>query len=231
MTLHRTESLPFGALLKDFRARRKLTQQQLAKALGMHRHTIGRWEQGDVLPGSKKLVLELARHLRMDELGTRQLLEASLTALSPYFMVPFPRNPFFTGREAMLETLYTRLSTDQVVAQTQSYALHGLGGVGKTQIALEYTYRHALDYSAVFWIGAETVESIISSLLHIADVLRLPGRDDQDQQLVLASVQQWLTTHQEWLLIWDNLEDFNLLARFVPPACQGGSCSPPGARR
>ena len=48
--------------------------------------------------------------------------------------------------------------------------------MGKTQIALEYAYRHALEYSAVFWIAAETGEQLLSSLVQMAEVLQLPGR-------------------------------------------------------
>src|SRR4029077_1027959 len=81
------EFASFGVLLQTFRIRKHLTQQHLADALGMHRHTISRWEQGDFLPGSKSMVLELARRLHLDEQETRQLLEASLTALSPYWSV------------------------------------------------------------------------------------------------------------------------------------------------
>jgi tetratricopeptide (TPR) repeat protein/transcriptional regulator with XRE-family HTH domain len=222
MTVTPGNDLPsFGSVLKAFRTRRHLTQQQLAAALGMHRHAVVRWELGDFLPASKTVVLDIARQLRLDEPETRALLEASLTALSPHWSVPLPRNPYFTGREPILEALHTQLRGNQAVALTQSSALCGLGGVGKTQIALEYAYRHALDYSAVFWIGAETVESIFSSLLHVASVLRLPERDDQDQQRVLAAVQHWLTAHHDWLVIWDNVEDMDLLGRFLPPARQG----------
>jgi len=135
LTTNSNELPSFGALLKTFRKRRHLTQQQLAEAIGMQRHAIGRWEQGDVLPASKTMVLELAKHLCLDEQETRWLLEASLTVLSPYWHVPFPRNPFFTGREEILEALHTQLGVDRTVALTQSTALHGLGGVGKTQIA------------------------------------------------------------------------------------------------
>lgn len=219
MTTHDLST--FGALLKTFRHRQHRTQQQLAHAVGVHRRTLVRWEQGDYLPESKTMVLELARHLQLHEQETRQLLEASLTALSPYWCVPLPRNPFFTGREEILEALHAQLRSEQAVALTQSSALHGLGGVGKTQIALEYAYRYGLEYSAVFWIGAETEEQMRSSLLHIAEVLQLPERAGIDQQRVGAAVQRWLSTHGQWLLIWDNVEELALLDRVLPVVRSG----------
>jgi hypothetical protein len=142
-------------------------------------------------------------------------------ALSPCWFVPFPRNPFFTGREEILEALHTQLGVGQAVALTQSSALHGLGGVGRTQIALEYVYCYALEYRAVFWIAAETSEQIVASLLHIAEVLLLPERADNDQQHVVAAMQRWLSTHGQWLLIWDNVEDLALLDRFLPVSRSG----------
>jgi transcriptional regulator with XRE-family HTH domain len=208
-------------MLKVFRKRRQLTQQQLAEMIGMHRSAIVRWEQGDFLPESKTMVLELARHLRLDEQESRHLLEASLTALSPYWHVPFQRNPFFTGREEILEALHAQLDIDQPLALTHASALHGLGGMGKTQIALEYAYRYALEYSAVFWIEAETGESIISSLVRIAEALQVSERHEADPQRIVAVVQRWLGTHSRWLLIWDNLDDLALLPRFLPSARQG----------
>jgi tetratricopeptide (TPR) repeat protein/transcriptional regulator with XRE-family HTH domain len=221
MTVTDYEIFPFGTLLKDFRTRRHLTQQQLADAVGVHRHAISRWEHGDMLPQNKALVLELARRLRLDDQETRHILEASLTALAPHWLVPWPRNPLFTGREQILSTLYIQLGTDRSVALTQLLALHGLGGVGKTQIALEYAYRHTLEYSAVFWVEAETEEQIIASLRRIAEVLQVVEGDGRDQQHVLAAVQRWLSTHSQWLLIWDNVEDLYALDRFLPPARQG----------
>lgn len=225
----------FGALLKVFRKRRNLTQQQFAIAIGVHRNAIGRWEQGEVLPAHKGTVLELARHLYLDDQETRQLLEASLTGLSTHWLVPFPRNPLFTGREEMLSMLHTRLGSEQAVTQTQTCALHGLGGVGKTQIALEYAYRHALEYRAVFWMGAETSEHILSGFLDIAEVLQLSERHDQFQRHVVMAVQRWLNAHSQWLLIWDNLEDLALLDRFLPSTRSGAilvttRCSALGAR-
>ncbi len=211
----------FGELLKTYRKRKRLTQKQLSQQLGVHANTISSWELGTYLPDTRGLVLELARHLALDEQETRQLLEASLTALSPHWLVPLPRNPFFTGREEILEALHTQLHVEQVVALTQSYAIRGLGGIGKTQIALEYAYRHALEYSAIFWIDAETIEHIMSSLLRIAELLQLPERQEADQQRIVAAVQRWFSTHSQWLMIWDNVEDLELLRRLLPSTRQG----------
>ena len=216
-----SEAASFGEVLKSYRTSRHLTQQQLADQLGVRRNTAGSWERGDFLPASKAIVLELARHLHLDDQEARHLLEASLTAPASHWSVPLPRNPFFTGREEILAALHTQLGAGQAVALTQSSVLHGLGGVGKTQIALEYAYRHALEYSAVFWIGSETEDQIIASLLHIAEVLQLPERGDKDQQRVIAAVQCWLATHGQWLLIWDNVEDLALLNHFLPSARSG----------
>ncbi len=217
------QSLPenFGELLKTFRKRRRLTQTQLAQQLGVHMNTISSWEVGTYLPATRGLVLELARCLTLSEPETRQFLEASLTAISPRWLVPLKRNPLFTGREKILEALHIRLGTNQMVALTQSSALHGLGGVGKTQIALEYAYRYALEYCAIFWIGAEIAESIVASFLYIAEVLHLSERDDEDHKRVIVAVQRWLSTHDQWLLIWDNVEDLTLLDHFLPSTRQG----------
>lgn len=211
----------FGDLLRTFRKRKHISQRILAEKLGVHPNTIWCWEQGNYLPDRKSLVLELGRQLGLSEAEMRQFLEASLTAISPYWSVPYQRNAFFTGREALLDMLHQLLHTDHAVALTQSYALHGLGGIGKTQIALEYAYRYALNYSAVFWIEAETIESIQASMGRIAAYLRLPERGDTDQQRIMAAVQHWLSTNGTWLLIWDNVEDPELLQRFLPPARQG----------
>ena len=211
----------FGVLLKAFRTRAGLTQQQLADRLEFHRNTIGTWERGEYFPETKRMVLDLARHLRLNDLEARQLLEASFTGLAPHWSVPYPRNPLFTGREEILTDLRWRLHAEHGIAHTPPHALQGLGGIGKTQIALEYAYRHALEYRVVCWIAAETAETIIASLVELARLLRMVTPFETDAQRSVAAVHHWLMNNDQWLLIWDNLEDLNLLPRYLPPAQHG----------
>src|SRR5690348_11912735 len=110
----------FGEVLKTFRKRKRMSQRDLAARVGVHRNTIGFWEQGNYLPDGKSIVLELASHLGLNESETHQLLEASLTALPPYWSVPSRRNPFFTGREHLLHQMHEQLCGKKVVTSPRS---------------------------------------------------------------------------------------------------------------
>lgn len=219
--MDRASGYTFGEMLKAFRRRQRVTQQHLASALGIHRNTISGWECGNYLPVTRGIVLQLVRHLRLDDHEARLFLEASLIALAPYWHIPILRNPFFTGREDLLATLHACLDPDREGTRAGAYALHGLGGVGKTQVAVEYAYRYALEYSALCWVAAESVAHVTDSFLHIARALDLPELQAADQQQTVLAVQRWLATHGRWLLIWDNLEDLALLLRFLPVVRQG----------
>lgn len=221
MRIINDNTMTFGTLLNAFRKRTHLTQQQLAEAIGMHRHAISRWEQGEVLPSSKAIVLELARYLHLDEQETRRLLDESMTAPVHFWGVPAPRNLLFTGRKKTFELLHAHLHVDKVNVSPQIVALCGLGGIGKTQTALEYAYRYALEYRAIFWIEAETMERVLFSWQRIAELLQLPEHSLTDQQRVVEAVQRWLSSHDQWLLIWDNVEDLTLLHRFLSLTRQG----------
>lgn len=211
----------FGDLLRDFRKRRKLRQQELAERLGIHRNTIGTWERGDYLPDSKAMVLELARYLALGDEETRQLLEASLNALPRYWKVPFQRNPFFTGREEILASLHSAFSAAKTGAVSRSVALRGIGGIGKTQTAVEYAYRYFQTYRAVFWLAAETPESLITSLVGLAGLLELPEQREQEQGRVVVAVLHWLNTHRDWLMIVDNVSSVDVVKPLLPTAREG----------
>ena len=120
--------------------------------------------------------------------------------------IPFPRNPLFTGRDNILKELHDALAKNKIAALTQPQAISGLGGIGKTQTAVEYAYRYAEKYIAVLWVAADTPEIFAASLAALARIecLNLPVKDEQDRNVIIAGVLQWLQTHTDWLLVLDN---------------------------
>src|SRR6185312_13503241 len=131
--------------------------------------------------------------------------------------VPFLRNAYFTGRADLLNKLHELLS----VVPTQIRALAGLGGIGKTQLAIEYAYRYQEVYSAVFWVRASSREMLVADFIALAHLLQLPGREAQDQMSIVGEVKSWLTQHMGWLLILDNVDDLSLLTGFLPTNSEG----------
>lgn len=120
--------------------------------------------------------------------------------------VPYDRNNFFTGREQVLTDLRQRLTQESTAALSQTQAISGLGGIGKTQTAVEYAYRYAQDYQAVFWVRAETRTEIITEFVEIARRLELPQANAQDPMDVVNAVKRWLETEKDWLVVFDNAD-------------------------
>ncbi len=144
-----------------------------------------------------------------------------LSPLPPLWNVLLSRNPFFTGQEHVLSQLASLLQSEQKTALTQPQAITGLGGIGKTQVALEYAYRHRQDYHAVLWGRADTREALISTFVSIARLLELPQQDEQDQMVTVEAVKAWLAERSKWLFILDNVDELALVKEFIPPAFQG----------
>jgi tetratricopeptide (TPR) repeat protein len=136
--------------------------------------------------------------------------EAAHRPPAPVFNLPFPRNPFFTGREDQLEAIHLALTS------RGRAALSGLGGIGKTQTALEYAYRHQSEYDHVFWVRAEQETELITGYVALAKALQIPGHQQEDQQAVVALMKQWLATHDRWLLVLDNADDLRQLRPYLP---------------
>jgi tetratricopeptide (TPR) repeat protein len=142
-------------------------------------------------------------------------------ALPRIWNIPYPRNAYFTGREDLLTRLAAALQTGQTTALSQPQAISGLGGIGKTQTALEYAYRCHQHYQAVLWARADTYDALVSAFVAFAELLQLPEKEEKDQLKVVQAVKDWLKTRDRWLLILDNADDLALVKDFLPPAGGG----------
>jgi tetratricopeptide (TPR) repeat protein len=141
--------------------------------------------------------------------------------LPPLWNVPYRRNAYFTGREDILKMLSDALRTSKTAALTQPQAISGLGGIGKTQSAVEYAYRYSNDYQAVLWVTAATQDTLIASFLDLARLLNLSEKDEQDQTITVQAVKRWLEHHDDWLLIVDNADDLAMAEEFLPTGGKG----------
>ncbi|KAI0105658.1 hypothetical protein GGR51DRAFT_571606 [Nemania sp. FL0031] len=139
----------------------------------------------------------------------------------PAKKIPFSRNPGFVGRAGELTTIATTLEPSDSMATNPTRAqrglvLHGLGGMGKTEIALEYVYRAFEKFDSVLWIAAETEQKVANSFVEAASSLGIPiDKDDRPHDPVL----KWLnSTHTSWLIVFDNApdDDASFLRDFLP---------------
>ncbi|MFF5494483.1 FxSxx-COOH system tetratricopeptide repeat protein [Streptomyces aquilus] len=122
------------------------------------------------------------------------------------------RNAAFTGRDSMLVHLREALGSGQRVAVQ---ALHGRGGVGKTQLALEYAYRFASEYEAAWWITSEDPALIPDQLGQLAVRAGIAPAGTSPAAAVELLLGE-LGAMSRWLLVFDNAEDPDALAPFLP---------------
>ena len=85
----------------------------------------------------------------------------------PIFNVTFSRNDHFTRQEGILDSTHKILVTNASPDRTSSYVLYGLGGAGKTQIAIEYLYRHHNYFDIIHWMPANNYNAFLLSYLQV----------------------------------------------------------------
>jgi hypothetical protein len=128
-----------------------------------------------------------------------------------------PQNPYFTGREQLLVQLRETVTTGRAVVLP--HTLRGMPGVGKTQLAVEYAYRHRADYDVVWWIPADQPNLVQSSLAALSPHLKLPPATASGVQDAAAAVIDALrrgNPYEKWLLIFDNADEPEDLNNVIP---------------
>jgi len=120
------------------------------------------------------------------------------------------RNEYFTGRGEVLRDIQTKFPQNNTICLKQT--IIGLGGVGKTQTALEYAYRYASEYhDAIWWVNADSDIVAFSDVLDFAETFGIiPEGIDEARKLshkqLGERLRPWFAGHHSWLFIFDNVE-------------------------
>ncbi|MCX4478322.1 FxSxx-COOH system tetratricopeptide repeat protein [Streptomyces cellulosae] len=128
--------------------------------------------------------------------------------------LPRPRSPLFIGRDGELEKLRESVESNRGVVVAQM--LQGLGGVGKTTLALHYAHAFKERYSLIWWISAENHESVTSGLASLALRLNhLLGSTGSTSTEISEWAISWLQSHSDWLLILDNADSLDVISSII----------------
>ncbi|MEU9922566.1 tetratricopeptide repeat protein [Streptomyces griseoluteus] len=125
------------------------------------------------------------------------------------------------GRDEELTWLRRVLTGGGDGAITQSGAVHGLGGIGKSTLALRYAHRHRSNYTLIWWINAASPDEIETSLTELTKALVSDWAASAERGAQVSWARQWLAWHHGWLLIYDNVEDPAELAPYIGALHQG----------
>ncbi|KAJ5090876.1 hypothetical protein N7532_009560 [Penicillium argentinense] len=140
------------------------------------------------------------------------------TPPSPLSTVPFPRDPHFVSRNTLLHQIHEKGSVPG-----SRIALVGLGGVGKSQLAIEYSYRVRSESPTtwIFWVYASNEARFEQSFRDIADQVKIPGRQNPKTN-IFKLVENWLLDEKrgKWICILDNADDDGFLC-LLPTAGKG----------
>lgn len=187
--------------------------------------TIVKFESRD--DNDYRIISHTIRQMITEMRPTRHLLtfarRTDVTYPERGFLVPYDRNPHFIGRTEVLNEIRQRILEAKHHEFNHRIALYGLGGVGKTQIALQYCYTYRQLYNYVFWIGAKDRAGVLQGFYEIMAFL---GYDQSFFQQMpeerVKWVMRWLEGRENWLMVFDNLDDLDAATLAIPGIDSGG---------
>jgi tetratricopeptide (TPR) repeat protein len=140
-------------------------------------------------------------------------------ALPPVFNLPGSRAPLFVGRQRELAWLADRFGAQHPAsAPPVTVALTGLGGVGKTQLAVEYAYAYPDRYDVVWWLRGQQAATAMADLAALVTEVgpHAPGLVEHDIEQAAVAGRRWLERHDHWLLVVDNVENLSDVHKLLP---------------
>ncbi|KAK6354118.1 hypothetical protein TWF730_008538 [Orbilia blumenaviensis] len=182
------------------------------------------------------MVKSLLHQEKMEQILLSKQSQVQIKALAklPFSFIPYSRNSLFFGRKDLIEVVKSKLQSNVNSATTEqgskpennpvlSCALWGLGGIGKTQTAIEITYRMQSDFDIILWISASDDPHAISQAFSaICKKLELDPNNTQNTGTERQCVVDWLKeTDKKWLIIFDNAYEASILKPYWPVATKG----------
>ncbi|KAF5657124.1 pfs domain-containing protein [Fusarium heterosporum] len=186
-------------------------------------------------------------HIQKEDQRHNQLMGALLPLVRSGRLqsnVSISRNTRFMGRDDTLalihSTLESAFAVDQKSRSFRSCLLHAVGGMGKTETALEYTYRFSQYYGYIIWLRSQTKASIYESFIDAVIKLGIVTDSKLSPTRIKDEALRWFQTtgkrspkpsnmaltssaEERWLLVYDNAEDHAVLQEYWPVGCLGGA--------
>ncbi|KAI1278576.1 tetratricopeptide repeat domain-containing protein [Xylaria sp. FL0933] len=165
-------------------------------------------------------------------MNSKRLLENRNPRL-PCFSVQKPPNPNFVGRSDLFSQIDDALLTPRPgtgpAQPARTFALCGMGGIGKTDTAIEYAHSRRENFAAVFWVDSGSTSQITSAFAQIAMQLEIvDSNEEQDLELCVRIATTWLSNprstdkeNNSWLLILDNADDLSIVTSYLPSSASG----------
>ena len=127
-----------------------------------------------------------------------------------------PRSRCFTGRDSFLADLAAAFEAGQRVQ-----VVHGLGGIGKTQVALELARRNRARYAITWWVRAESESAIVESLTKLATRFGRTISENASAESVRDAISSLLGHRSDWLLVFDDAPSIEAVKPYLPSSAGG----------